>query len=163
MKIWIAAVISILAFAGCGEGVREERAASRTYGRAADFELPDVEGQFVTLNDYLGDRPLVVVFWTAKCNLCPPMLKGLEELRESRRFSVLSVHAGNFSDLSRKIVENTGIEYPVLVDKDTRVSVAYGLPGFPTAFIIDGEGQIRYIAHSLYGVQSGLDRLTGEF
>jgi len=49
----------------------------------------------------------------------------------------------------RPIVEAAGIDYPVLLDPDSRMAAAFGFQITPAGVFLDGDGRIRYIHGSI--------------
>jgi len=47
--------------------------------------------------------------------------------------------------VSQYMREN-GLDFPVLLDESGLLSVAWGVRGVPSSFIIDADGQIRHLA-----------------
>jgi peroxiredoxin len=44
-------------------------------------------------------------------------------------------------------LKQTPVDFPVLLDIDGRTSLAWGVFSFPSSFIIDRKGRIRYTAN----------------
>ena len=72
-----------------------------------------------------------------------------EELKP-HGLEIVSVHSPEFSyeqalDSVRTAVANHGIEFPVAIDNDFSIWRAYGNQYWPTMYLTDSEGWIRYV------------------
>ena len=100
----------------------------------------------------LRGRVVVVDFWTFGCDNCRNTLPSLKRLHESyaaKGLTVVGVHTPE-SDYEkvlanvRRSVGSLGILYPVVTDNDYATWDAYGVNAWPTVFILDRRGRVRY-------------------
>ena len=100
----------------------------------------------------LQGSPFLVEFWTFGCynckNVIPSMKAWYEELHP-RGFEIVAIHSPEFSfekafDNVKEAVAEHGIEYPVAIDNDFGLWRAYGNKYWPTMYLVDAEGWIRY-------------------
>ena len=136
----------------------EEDAARRlpVLGRAPEllgvdpwFNTPD--GEPLTLAA-LRDRVVLLEFWTFACVNCQRTLPFLRRMHDRYQpdLTVVGVHTPEFPfERSAENVEHAvrehGLEYPVGLDNDFVAWNAYGNRYWPTIYLIDGAGQIRYV------------------
>lgn len=130
---------------------------------APDFTLMDMEGNEVSFSDYLG-KPIVLNLWAHWCGPCqyemPEFNAAWEALEGEVTF--LMVHQGPEGDKAKKLVEERGYTFPVLLDTNYSVSAIYGVNSYPTSFFIDAEGYLRgWYAGAMDAelLQVGLDRI----
>ncbi len=112
---------------------------------AVDFELPDLDGEEITLSDYRGSVVLIN-FWATWCPPCRAEIPDIEEAYQARRdegFMVLGVSVEQAPDHVESFVEAMGMSYPVLLDEAGVVSGTYRAPGLPISLFLDREGVIR--------------------
>ncbi|MFC1552392.1 peroxiredoxin family protein [Candidatus Latescibacterota bacterium] len=136
----------VLLIAGCGGNSEEsaskvEQAAPETV-KAPEFTLPDLSGESVSLASY-SDKTVLVVFWATWCPDCKaeiPILKEVHDKYKDTDFTILSISVDNKPDKLNKFIEENGIEYSVLYDKDTLIAKSYGVVGIPANFIVDPDG-----------------------
>jgi thiol-disulfide isomerase/thioredoxin len=124
-------------------------------GRAA--ELVGVEPWFNTPDGgqlklaALRDRVVLLEFWTFACVNCQRTIPFLGRMhgRYQPDFTVVGVHSPEFAfersvENVKRAVREHGLEYPVGLDNDFVAWNAYGNRYWPTMYLIDRAGQIRY-------------------
>lgn len=118
---------------------------------APDFELPLLDGvSLVSPGDYAG-RPLFLNFWATWCAPCVRELPALEEFVAQHSAdpdgpALLTINLGEPAAVISSFLDEIGItNLPVAMDINQVVKRDYGVQNLPTTFIIDGEGQIRYM------------------
>ncbi|MCS6935975.1 MAG: TlpA family protein disulfide reductase [Candidatus Bipolaricaulota bacterium] len=112
--------------------------------RAPDFELADLDGNYVRLSDLVG-RPILLNFWAS---WCPPCRKEMPDLQafaheHGDKIAVVGVNWNDTRDEVERFLNEYGVSYLNLLDTNGKVFVRYGLTGLPTTFFIDEEGIIR--------------------
>ena len=117
---------------------------------AADFALPDIDGENHALSDYRG-RVVMLNFWATWCPPCrremPSMQRLYDKYRE-RGLVVVAVNQWEDPDLVFEFTGRLSVDptFPILFDRESRVAEDYGVKGMPTTFLIDKDGQIRFRA-----------------
>ena len=105
----------------------------------------------LTLKSLRG-RVVLVDFWTFGCYNCRntlPFLKRWHERYSDKGLTIVGVHSPEF-DAEKKIenvrreVASLGIRYPVVTDNDYETWRAYKVEAWPTVFLLDKNGQIRW-------------------
>ena len=100
----------------------------------------------------LRGRVLLVEFWTFACYNCRntlPSVKKWDQQFRDRGLTIIGVHTPELSeeydlDNLRREVPSLGIKYPVVTDNDYKTWKAYNLEAWPTIFVIDKQGRIRW-------------------
>lgn len=121
---------------------------------AADFRLPGLDGQPLTLADVRGPAGLVVAFI---CNHCPYVRSILPHLvRDARALRELGIGvvAINSNDADaypedsrsnmRGFAHGAGFDFPYLHDASQDVARAYGAVCTPDFFGFDAQLRLRY-------------------
>jgi thiol-disulfide isomerase/thioredoxin len=113
--------------------------------------------------DQLRGRVVVVDFWTFACFNCRntlPALKHLQDTYAARGLSIVGVHTPELEreqviENVRREVSSLGIAYAVLTDNDYATWNAYHVEAWPTVFILDKRGRVRYrhVGEGDYDVQ----------
>jgi thiol-disulfide isomerase/thioredoxin len=100
----------------------------------------------------LRGRVVLIEFWTFGCYNCRntlPFIKGWHDRYRERGLTVIGVHSPEF-DEEREIekvrseVGSLGIHYPVVTDNDYATWKAYNVEAWPTMFLLDKQGRIRW-------------------
>lgn len=113
--------------------------------RAPDFQLPNHDGQMVSLSSLRG-RVVLLNFWATWCNTCVVEMPSLEKLAkrmQGKPFTMLGVSVDENWELVRNFFPE-GSAMTVLLDKDKSQPPRFGTEKFPETFIIDADGMIRY-------------------
>jgi peroxiredoxin len=122
---------------------RIERQGLPAGSRAPSFELPDLQGHKVSLDDYRGRRVLLV-FSDPDCGPCDAVAPDLARLHREHRdkgLEVVMVSRGEPEENRRKAAEH-GIEFPAVIQQGWRLSKKYGIFATPVAFLVDEGGVI---------------------
>jgi len=117
---------------------------------APDFTLQDEHAKKYSLKDYRG-KVVLINFWATWCPPCRREMPSLERLHQKLKGKDFVVLALNQMEGVDQIFIFTGeigmdLTIPILFDKDSSVSSAYGVPGLPTTFLIDKKGDMRFRA-----------------
>ncbi len=97
-------------------------------------------------------RVTILHFWTFECINCKhnlPSYAAWAKQYPSNLVQVIGVHTPelpeerNIKNVQRALPK-LGVEYPVLVDNDGANWNHYGLQVWPTVFVIDKKGRVRY-------------------
>lgn len=110
---------------------------------APPFELPDLDGNTVSLEDYRGRRVLLT-FSTPDCGPCDalaPHLVKVHEEHEGNNLAVVMVGRGDLEQNRRKATQH-GFKFPVVLQEGWNLSRQYGIFATPVAFLIDETGTI---------------------
>jgi peroxiredoxin len=124
------------------EQSRIERDGLRAGTAAPAFELADLNGKRVALNDYRGRRVLLV-FSDPHCGPCDAL--GPELVRLHARLAepaIVMVSRGDEAE-NRQKAEAHGFSFPVAIQRGWNLSKAYGIFATPVAFLIDEHGIVE--------------------
>lgn len=114
---------------------------------AERFYLKDLDGDLHRLKDFRG-KVVLLNFWATWCPPCREEMPSMQELHEEYQEKGLAVVAVSVDKDSPGVVadyiEELGLTFQVLHDRDNRVSERYRIPGVPASFLIDREGRVAY-------------------
>ena len=115
--------------------------------QAPDFQLPNLEGQSISLSDFRGS-PILLNFWATWCGPCRqemPFIQGIFEEQTSENLVILAVNIGENSAAVKNFMQSGNYSFPVLLDTDQDVALEYNVRAIPTTFFIDKDGIIQVI------------------
>ena len=100
----------------------------------------------------LNGRVVLIDFWTFACYNCRntlPSLKKWDVQYRDQGLTVIGVHTPELDferdiDELRREVAGLGIKYPIVTDQDYSTWKAYGVEAWPTVFLLDKQGRIRW-------------------
>ena len=123
-------------------------ASSGLEGRSApDFALKSSTGENLRLSEYRGEV-VMVNFWATWCGPCRqemPLLDELYQRYERVGFNLLGVNIDDDSRKAMKMIEELGVNFPVLFDSRKEVSKLYEVEAMPVTVLIDREGKGRLV------------------
>lgn len=117
---------------------------------APAFELPDMDNEIHTLDQYKG-KVIMLNFWATWCPPCRremPSMQVLSQEFKDRPFTVIAVNEWESEEIVFPFLGQLDLfpTFPILFDKSGALSQQYKVMGLPTTFIIDKEGKIVYRA-----------------
>ena len=125
-------------------------AASSLEGQVApDFVLKSATGENLRLSEYRGDVVLIN-FWATWCGPCRqemPILDDLYGRYQRVGFNLLGVNIDEDSRRAMQMVQELGVNFPVLFDENKEVSKLYEVEAMPVTILVDREGIVRHVHH----------------
>ena len=133
-----------------------ERIASKEaeFSRAKEIIGPTgfINTEGVSIGENLGEKVVLLEFWTYSCFNCQnvqPYLNEWHEEYEDDGLLIIGVHRPEFEFEKdpasvKRAVEEAGIRYPVVLDNYSATWDAYGQRYWPARYLIDADGFIRY-------------------
>jgi thiol-disulfide isomerase/thioredoxin len=117
---------------------------------ASAFTLTDADGVAHTLADYRGSVTLVN-FWASWCPPCVeeiPSMNRLAARYQPTAFRIVSINFQESPQTIRSFMSRVDVDFPVLIDADGAVSRAWRVLAFPSSFILDRQGRVRWSVNS---------------
>ena len=117
---------------------------------APGFSLTDMDGEQHTLDDYRG-KVIMLNLWATWCPPCRREIPSMESIFQDLKdkgFVVLAVNQFETPDHVFAYMGQLSVypTFPVLFDRDSKVSELYGVKGLPTTLLINKQGQVAYRA-----------------
>jgi peroxiredoxin len=114
---------------------------------AADFTLPSLAaGESISLEDYRGDV-VYLSFWASWCIPCRqemPYLAQLWQRHHNAGLQVIGINVEQDTAAAQQFAKEYDLPFPLAHDPTRTVSKLYHVPGFPTHYIVDRRGRIRF-------------------
>lgn len=121
---------------------------------ASDFELPNIDGEMVSLSDYSGVKGFIVIF---TCNTCPyakayeSRIIDLDKEYASKGFPVIAINPndinkqpGDSMEEMKKRSKNKGYTFPYLRDNTQTVAKSFGATKTPHVYVLKKEAEEKY-------------------
>jgi thiol-disulfide isomerase/thioredoxin len=113
------------------------------------FKGSDLNGQPYDLQQSIGSKPVMLIFWASWCPTCKtevPKINQLAAKFRSRGMEFIAVNVGFNDSIERAsaFVQKTGMTYPAFFDGSGTLAEKYKLQGVPTVIIADKQGIIRF-------------------
>lgn len=140
-------------------------------GRVApEIEGTDIDGRPMRLGDFRG-RVVVLKFWGTWCGPCMALVphdRALVSRLRDRPFALLGVESDDDRPKARRVIEEKGIIWRSWWDggnNEGPIATAWnvsGLWGWPTFYVLDARGVIRYKHLRGHALDDAVDRLLEE-
>jgi peroxiredoxin len=140
MRNPIAAIVAALA-------LTSPAFAGPTAGPAPAFTLASRSGQEVSLAQYKG-QVVMINFWASWCGPCRqemPLLESIYRKYSKMGFTLLGVNVEPDSNAANEWLKATPVSFPILYDRDSKVSKLYDVGGMPSTVLIDRSGKLRVL------------------
>jgi peroxiredoxin len=114
---------------------------------APAFTLTSRAGQDVSLTQYKGNV-VMINFWASWCGPCRqemPLLESIYKKYNKMGFTMLGVNVEPDSNAANEWLKATPVSFPILYDRDSKVSKLYDVAGMPSTVIIDRSGKVRVL------------------
>jgi len=125
---------------------------------AADFNLENIDGSFVSLSDFNESKGFIVVF---TCNTCPyavayeDRIEALNKKYAKKGYPVIAIMPNNTEikpgdslDAMKKRANKKGFTFPYLIDREQAVFPQYGATKTPHVYVLQKNNEmhiVRYI------------------
>ena len=112
---------------------------------APDFTLESLDGRSVTLSSLRG-KAVLLNFWATWCGPCKietPWLVELQNQYGPQGLQIIGVEAGDDGkDDVARFAKDMGMNYPILLGKESVDDAYGGMPALPESFFIGRDGKI---------------------
>jgi thiol-disulfide isomerase/thioredoxin len=131
----LAATMAVSSFVGASSSI------------APGFSLPSRAGDIVAL-DKLKGQVVMINFWASWCGPCRtemPLLDQMYKRYSSLGFTLIGVNVEADTKDAEKLLASTPVTFPVVFDRESKVSKMYDVNAMPSSVFIDRKGNVRYL------------------
>ncbi len=117
--------------------------------RAPNFVLENLDGDYVELNQEIGEGPVLLSFWATWCKPCIEELTEFKKLYrdyKDKGFKLLAISTDDERTVAKvkPYVKSKNYDFPVLYDTSGDVARIYYARAVPFTVLIDKQGAIVY-------------------
>ena len=105
-----------------------------------DFEVTLVSGEVFRKPE---GKPLMIHFWAEWCKVCKLEASNIQGVSEKYEVLTIAVNSGNDSKVKAYLKEH-GLTFKVLNDIDSTWAKKFKVEAFPTTFIYDSKGELKF-------------------
>ncbi|WP_431808362.1 TlpA family protein disulfide reductase [Lysinibacillus sphaericus] len=153
MVISLVVVLALIGIAVKNEIYKESQpnliVDKQTGAKMLNFKSPltRLDESSTTLEEYKGNI-LIINFWASWCGPCHEEAPDLNTFYEQKPNNVELLAINATSNDSRenaiKFQQLYNLSFPIFLDHDRALGKAFEVMAYPTTFIIDAEGTLRY-------------------
>lgn len=114
------------------------------------INLKNVNGNSTIKDNYKG-QITIVNFWATWCPPCVEEIPSLNRLKSAMKdldFELISINYAEDKKSVADFLKRVNVEYPVLLDNNGEFAAKWNVVAYPSTFIIDTKGKIRYGVNS---------------
>ncbi len=118
--------------------------------------LPQIEAKLIdgTTFSIEKGKPLIIHFWAISCPVCKLEAPNIETVSKKYDVLTIAVNSGSDEEVKNYIQENQ-LSFKVLNDVNGAWTTEFNIEVFPTTFIYDAKGKLRFTEVG-YTTTSGL-------
>jgi peroxiredoxin len=105
--------------------------------------LKSATGETVPLAAYIGEKPVLLVFWASWCSNCHDEISRLSKINADR-FKVIAINESESVWKIKRFASMNNINYQIVLDSDGAVAKAFQVSGVPACVILSKSGLIVY-------------------
>jgi len=143
-KVWLRRAIEVLLVVALIAGIRVWQQRDIASGSA-----PALQGVLLDGKPYIlpakPAQPVLVYFWATWCPVCRAEQGTIEAIaHDNPNVITVAMQSGSRDEVAKHAGEQ-GLNFPVVNDPDGQISAAWGVHAVPASFIVDTEGEIRFV------------------
>jgi len=143
-KVWLWRGIKVLLFVALIAGIRVWQQRDIVSGSAPALQGALLDGKPFILPAKPA-QPVLVYFWATWCPVCRAEQGAIEAIaHDNPNVITVAMQSGSRDEVAKHAGEQ-GLNFPVVNDPDSRVSAAWGVHAVPASFIVDTNGEIRFV------------------
>ena len=143
------ATLSIGAFTPASAAAQQRGELGIALGERPELvEIQDLDGNEVSLAQYVEGKPALIEFWARWCELCealhPQMVATQARYGDRVAFVAVAVAVAQSQRSVRRHLEDAPMGFPTLWDDGGRAVRAFLAPGTSYIVVLDAQGRVTY-------------------
>ena len=132
----LSAFLLVLFLGACSSSTTNERLWP-------SVSVADATGSIVQTANFIPEDVLVVSLWSTWCVPCRRELPELQQYAlEHPAISIVAVNLGDKPESIAQFAKEIGLNMPILIDSEGRISSSLGVTSVPATLIIDSNGVV---------------------
>ena len=116
---------------------------------APNFKLENLDREIIELNNYLGDGPVLICFWSSCCKSAVSQLEAFAQFYDKYKekgFTMFGIATDDEKTVAKvkPYIKSKNFEFPVLYDTNREVARIYYAFDIPFSVLINKSGGIVY-------------------
>lgn len=109
------------------------------------MQLPKIEAELVDGSTFKVEegKPLLLHYWAVWCPTCKLEAPNIQAVSQKYNVLTIAVNSGSDEKVKTYMKENE-LNFKVLNDVDGRWAKQFKVEAYPTTFIYDGKGELRF-------------------
>jgi len=149
LKRCVAIILAVALIASSGTGLAGELQPYEERAEPPALDLPNLGGRQYNLDSYRG-QVVLVNFWASWCTPClmeMPSMQRLATALKDRPFRLLAVNVKESRSKAWKFMKLLKVTFTTLLDSEGETAEAWDVQIYPTSYLIDADGRMRYVAY----------------
>jgi thiol-disulfide isomerase/thioredoxin len=111
----------------------------------ATTQLPKIEAVLLEGSQFKvkKNKPLLIHFWSTWCPACKLEAPNIETVSKTYEVLTIAVNSGDDANIN-DFLQEKGLTFKVLNDADGKWAEAFKVQAFPTTFIYDAQGRLKF-------------------
>jgi thiol-disulfide isomerase/thioredoxin len=132
----LSALILVVFLGACSSSTTNERLWP-------SVSVADATGSIVQTANFIPEDVLVVSLWSTWCVPCRRELPQLQQYAlEHPELSIIAINLGDKPESVTQFANEIGLNMPILIDSEGRISSSLGVTSVPATLIIDSKGVV---------------------
>jgi peroxiredoxin len=105
-----------------------------------------LDGHEIHLPNFKG-KVVLIIFWKSWCHACTIELQKAKVLQNGfqKNFVLVAVNMGETHNIVKTFKRRYLLDFPVLLDPQSKISSLYGIQAWPTNILINQQGQVHFV------------------
>ena len=143
-KVWLRRGFEVLLVVALIAGIRAWQQRDIVSGPAPALQGVLLDGKPFVLPARPA-QPVLVYFWATWCPVCRAEQGAIEAIaHDNPNVITVAMQSGSRDEVAKHLKEQ-GLSFPAVNDPDNQISAAWGVHAVPASFIVDTDGQIRFV------------------